>query len=71
MTLEAMKAKILALTDEQILEGVRLLAPAAIEATKQRTGAKDERLVRAYMIEEWENRHGEAAADRLMDELGM
>ena len=64
MTIEAMKAKIAALTDEQIQEGVRLLAGAPTEK-------KDERMVRAYLIAEWEQRHGGEAADRLMDEIGL
>ena len=64
MTIEAMKAKIRDLTDEQIQEGVRLLAGVHVEQ-------KAERMTRAYLIAEWEHRHGGEAADRLMDEIGL
>ena len=61
MTIEAMKQKIAALTDAQIEEGAVLLR-----------GAKtaDERLVRAFLIDETERRHGPEAADVMMEKCG-
>jgi len=50
MTIEAIKAKIRDLTDTQIEEGAVLLREAK---------TADERLVRAFLIDETERRHGQ------------
>ena len=62
MTLDTMKQKIAALTDAQIEEGAVILRNA--ETTS-------ERMVRAFLIDEFERRHGPEAADVLMEKCGL
>jgi len=61
MSKETLRAKIAALTDEQIEEGA-----VALEGR-----TPEERFVRAWMIDEYERRHGEEAADKLMEACGL
>ncbi len=60
--LKALREKVSNLRDDQILQGCVLLRAAEAEA---------ERLVRALMIDEYGIRHGEQAADELMESLGL
>ena len=54
---------IAALTTEQIIAGAEAIGGGHVET--------DQRMVRAYLIEELITRAGVAAGDELMDRLGM
>jgi hypothetical protein len=60
---EQMVAGIAALTTEQIYAAVRTIGGGHVEI--------ENRMVRAYLIEELIAREGTAAGDALMDEVGL
>lgn len=59
----ALTAGIAALTTEQIYTSVRAIGGGHVDT--------DQRMVRAYLIEELIAREGEQAGDALMDEVGL
>jgi len=62
MTLDTIKRKTAALTDAQLEEGAVLLREAKTTS---------ERMVRAFLIDEFERRHGPEAADVLLEKCGL
>ena len=60
---KTLTAGIAVLTTEQIYAAVRAIGGGQVET--------DNRMVRAYLIEELITREGEAAGEALMDEVGL
>ena len=63
------------MSDPRLLEKIRTLDDATIRASLEEIGPGvvdvDRMMVRAAMIDVYQERHGEDAADDLMDEIGM
>jgi hypothetical protein len=62
-TLAKMKARIASKSDAVIVEAVELIGGSTVST--------EAALVRALLISEYEARHGENAADALMDRIGL
>jgi hypothetical protein len=60
---DILTGQIATLSTEQIISGVKAIGGAHVDT--------DQRMVRAYMIEELIKREGVEAGDALMDEVGL
>lgn len=61
--MEKLIAKVNMLSTKQIVEAAQMIGGCQVD--------QDQRMVRATLIEVYEQREGEAAADELMNRLGM